>query len=168
MKTKFHQGITYWNHNGKHQKQYELMYEELVPKRGTADTVSGELMRSMVNLYYDVYNNGGCNIKYCYKTEVNLIKEALGRKTLPAHSNFEGWEKIVNDVIELVAKTFKSGKGQLITAAEASEINNMGGKIHKSLRDINEIVVPANYNSPGQNLISGSEPGIDLAVAQLT
>jgi [acyl-carrier-protein] S-malonyltransferase len=33
---------------------------------------------------------------------------------------------------------------------------------------INEIVVPANYNSPGQIVISGSFAGIDLAVEQLT
>lgn len=33
---------------------------------------------------------------------------------------------------------------------------------------INEIVVPANYNSPGQIVISGSFAGIDAAVEQLT
>jgi [acyl-carrier-protein] S-malonyltransferase len=34
-------------------------------------------------------------------------------------------------------------------------------------RQINEIVVPANYNSPGQVVISGSVKGIDLAIAEL-
>jgi [acyl-carrier-protein] S-malonyltransferase len=33
---------------------------------------------------------------------------------------------------------------------------------------ISEIVVPANYNSPGQVVISGSIKGIDLAIAELT
>ena len=33
---------------------------------------------------------------------------------------------------------------------------------------INEVVVPANYNSPGQIVISGSVKGIDLAIAELT
>jgi [acyl-carrier-protein] S-malonyltransferase len=33
---------------------------------------------------------------------------------------------------------------------------------------INEIVVPANYNSPGQVVISGSVKGIDLAISELT
>jgi [acyl-carrier-protein] S-malonyltransferase len=32
---------------------------------------------------------------------------------------------------------------------------------------INEIVVPANYNSPGQIVISGSNEGIDLAIEAL-
>jgi len=33
---------------------------------------------------------------------------------------------------------------------------------------INEIVVPANYNSPGQIVISGSVKGIDMAISELT
>jgi len=33
---------------------------------------------------------------------------------------------------------------------------------------INDIVVPANYNCPGQIVISGSMKGIDLAIAELT
>ncbi len=33
--------------------------------------------------------------------------------------------------------------------------------------EIDEIVVPANYNSPGQVVISGSEKGIDLAIEKL-
>jgi [acyl-carrier-protein] S-malonyltransferase len=35
-------------------------------------------------------------------------------------------------------------------------------------KQINEIVVPANYNSPEQVVISGSVKGIDLAIAELT
>ncbi len=34
--------------------------------------------------------------------------------------------------------------------------------------EIDEIVVPANYNTPGQLVISGSEKGIDLAIEKLT
>ena len=33
---------------------------------------------------------------------------------------------------------------------------------------IDEVVVPANYNSPGQLVISGSRPGIAAAIEQLT
>ncbi len=35
-------------------------------------------------------------------------------------------------------------------------------------RNIDDIVVPANYNSPGQIVISGSIPGIEAAVARLS
>ncbi|MFP4470321.1 MAG: ACP S-malonyltransferase [Bacteroidota bacterium] len=39
--------------------------------------------------------------------------------------------------------------------------------VEKNLREIDEIVVPANYNSPGQLVISGSEKGIELACEKL-
>lgn len=40
--------------------------------------------------------------------------------------------------------------------------------IEKACNEIQEIVVPANYNSPGQVVISGSIKGIDLAIEKLT
>ncbi|HBF87761.1 MAG TPA: [acyl-carrier-protein] S-malonyltransferase [Bacteroidales bacterium] len=40
--------------------------------------------------------------------------------------------------------------------------------VEKICAEINEVVVPANYNSPGQLVISGSHKGIDLAIEKLT
>ena len=40
--------------------------------------------------------------------------------------------------------------------------------VEKACKDISEIVVPANYNSPGQVVISGSMKGIELAIEHLT
>jgi [acyl-carrier-protein] S-malonyltransferase len=40
--------------------------------------------------------------------------------------------------------------------------------VEEVCKSISEIVVPANYNSPGQLVISGSIPGIDAAIAALT
>ncbi|MFC2107587.1 ACP S-malonyltransferase [Bacteroidota bacterium] len=39
--------------------------------------------------------------------------------------------------------------------------------VEEILKNINEIVVPANYNSPGQLVISGSMKGIELAIEKL-
>ena len=36
-------------------------------------------------------------------------------------------------------------------------------KLLKKYSEINEIVLPANYNCPGQLVISGSNKGIDIA-----
>lgn len=41
-------------------------------------------------------------------------------------------------------------------------------KVEQVCKSINEVVVAANYNSPGQIVISGSIPGIDQAVEKLT
>lgn len=40
--------------------------------------------------------------------------------------------------------------------------------IEQACSEIQEVVVPANYNSPGQVVISGSVKGIDLAIEKLT
>lgn len=40
--------------------------------------------------------------------------------------------------------------------------------VEKTCREIDAIVIPANYNSPGQIVISGSIEGIDNAIAKLT
>ena len=40
--------------------------------------------------------------------------------------------------------------------------------VEKICNAINEVVVPANYNSPGQIVISGSVAGIDTAIEELT
>ncbi len=40
--------------------------------------------------------------------------------------------------------------------------------VEKICAEIEEVVVPANYNSPGQIVISGSIEGIDLAIKKLT
>lgn len=40
--------------------------------------------------------------------------------------------------------------------------------VEKVCSEINEVVIPANYNSPGQVVISGSIKGIDLAIEKLT
>lgn len=39
--------------------------------------------------------------------------------------------------------------------------------VQDTLKNIDEVVVPANYNSPGQIVISGSNKGIELAVEKL-
>lgn len=39
--------------------------------------------------------------------------------------------------------------------------------VDKALKEIDEIVIPANYNSPGQVVISGTVKGIDLACKKL-
>jgi [acyl-carrier-protein] S-malonyltransferase len=55
--------------------------------------------------------------------------------------------------------------------AEPSAMAAILGLDEKTIEDvcsqINEIVVPANYNSPGQVVISGSIKGIDLAITEL-
>jgi [acyl-carrier-protein] S-malonyltransferase len=53
-------------------------------------------------------------------------------------------------------------------SAMAAIIGMEDEQVERVCREIDEIVVPANYNSPGQVVISGSLPGIDAAVERLS
>lgn len=54
--------MKYWNKEGKHQSLHSLYFHTLVPDFGKADTPEGEALRAINKIYYDVYNNGACNI----------------------------------------------------------------------------------------------------------
>lgn len=54
--------MSYWNHKGRHQKLYDRLYAKLVPDSDGAGSDAGELLRTVSNVYYDIYNNGGCNL----------------------------------------------------------------------------------------------------------
>ncbi len=55
-------GKSYWDESGAYQKQYDQLYEELVPASGEAETSDGRLLRSITRLYYDYCNNGNGNV----------------------------------------------------------------------------------------------------------
>ena len=54
-------GKSYWNSNGAYQKEYDALYEKLVPAQGEANSVHGEMIRSISRLFYDFCNNGNGN-----------------------------------------------------------------------------------------------------------
>lgn len=55
-------GNSYWNETGAYQKQWNELYENLVPDSGEAGTIHGELIRCASRLFYDYCNNGNCNV----------------------------------------------------------------------------------------------------------
>lgn len=48
----------YWHEAGKHQADYARLCDALIPGMGAADTVAGEILRSVTRLAHDLYNNG--------------------------------------------------------------------------------------------------------------
>ena len=49
---------TYWNNQGKFQKQYDYYYNKLVPPEGDADNSIGNLIRIVSKIYYRKFNDG--------------------------------------------------------------------------------------------------------------
>lgn len=54
-------GNSYWASNGAFQEEYDELYKKFVPQSGAAETLNGELIRSISRLFYEYCNNGNCN-----------------------------------------------------------------------------------------------------------
>ena len=52
---------SYWNKSGKYQKQFDFLFKKLVPSKGNATTIAGEVLRAANKLYYERFNNGNMN-----------------------------------------------------------------------------------------------------------
>lgn len=75
------------------------------------------------------------------------------------------------DALTLVSqRAFAMQKAcEMVESTMAAVLGMDDAAVEDILKSIdNEIVVPANYNSPGQLVISGSKKGIEIAVARLT
>jgi len=78
---------TYWNHNGKYEKEYNQLWEKYVPSEGYTDNKYINALIAMSKMYYDAYNNGLCNEDVLYnnfysyvsevKEELNVDKEVI-------------------------------------------------------------------------------------------
>jgi hypothetical protein len=55
-------GKTYFEEEGAYQEEYNRLWNELVPSRGAAQTINGELIRTIGRLTHDFFNNGNCNV----------------------------------------------------------------------------------------------------------
>lgn len=53
----------YFYGKGKYQKEYDALYDELVPVQGEANTPEGEALRCATEIYHENMNNGNCNVK---------------------------------------------------------------------------------------------------------
>ena len=52
---------SYWSEEGMYQEEYDLI-QKLIPSEGHAQNNQVDLVRMASNIYYDVFNNGGCNL----------------------------------------------------------------------------------------------------------
>jgi hypothetical protein len=71
---------SYWNQKGKYQKESNQIHEFYIPDYNCCNTISAELFRCIGRIYYDVYNNGGCNyvvLDYFFRFIDNHLPENL-------------------------------------------------------------------------------------------
>ena len=53
--------MLYWNGQGRYQRECDELFDRLVPEEGEADTVQGEMMRSIGCIYREFHVNHNCN-----------------------------------------------------------------------------------------------------------
>jgi len=109
-----------------------------------------------------------------------ILSKTLGEKFSPemvaGHSLGEFSALVANstlsfeDALLLVSKRAMAMQKacELEPSTMAAIIGLEDEKVEKICDSINDVVVPANYNSPGQIVISGTERGIDLAIEKLS
>lgn len=65
---------SYWDHEGQFQKEYDELYNELVPASGRAENLFGEAIRAVSRLGYEYLNNGNCNARETTEIEGEWVE----------------------------------------------------------------------------------------------
>ena len=90
---------TYWNNSGKYQKWVDNILKS-VPDMYLTDNEYMNTFIEMNNLYYNIYNNGGCNFK---EDKVKRIKAIVKNfKISKARTDYDSLEDIANDVFDFL------------------------------------------------------------------
>jgi hypothetical protein len=92
---------TYWNRQGKYQEWVDEI-SATMPDMYYTDNKYMNVFIAMSNIYYDIYNNGGCNIQDgCYKDALKYIHGFIGKfNSRTAIKDYDYLEDKANEVFE--------------------------------------------------------------------
>ena len=108
---------SYWNGKGRYQKEYEEMYDKLVPSNGEADTVIGELLRKSSRSYYRFYNDGDVK-SFGFFIAARPYEKKI--KAEMSNSNeYDTWKELLKEFRNNKSR-FKYHKGEYRKAMEAT------------------------------------------------
>lgn len=88
---------TYWNNNGKYQKFVDEKLKT-IPNMYFTDNEYMNLFIEINNLYYDIYNNGGCNVRLDKVTRIKSVFKNF--KISKAISDHDYLEEITDEIFE--------------------------------------------------------------------
>ena len=102
---------SYSEGTGKHNKEYDELYEKLVPDAGEAPTVRGELLRCVSRLGYEYWNNGNCNAVECqFGSSGSYLDEEDGYEEDEEEFEYAEWTSYYGDMFEYINKHAPSCK----------------------------------------------------------
>lgn len=95
---------SYWSQNGNYQKESEYL-SSLVPATGESFDTRVELFRCATNVYYDIFNNGGCNLDSPLIDELRFLQSKVDTKLLDEflevyQDEQDNWDYIDRDNLE--------------------------------------------------------------------
>lgn len=88
---------TYWNNNGKYQKFVDEKLKT-IPNMYFTDNEYMNLFIEINNLYYDIYNNDGCNFRLDKVTRIKSVVKNF--KISKARSDHDYLEEITDEIFE--------------------------------------------------------------------
>ena len=110
---------TYWNGKGKYQKEYNMLYAELVPSKGKAETTDGELLRCISRFYYEKYNNGFCNdMSY----EIAYVNSYAWDADLDIHISTKMGEKQLDETIDKIIEYLMNKRSNKTEKTEMTDL----------------------------------------------
>ena len=65
---------SYWDNEDQFQKEYDELYNELVPASGRAENLFGEAIRAVSRLGHEYLNNGNCNARETTEIEGEWVE----------------------------------------------------------------------------------------------
>lgn len=74
--------MLYINFKGRYQKEYDEIFDLLVPQSGEAESLQGELVRAIRKLESDYYRNGSANFFPSYQRLATFLRQRLSLKSI--------------------------------------------------------------------------------------
>lgn len=101
---------TYWGGEGKYQFLSDILYEYFVPAKGECEIDYMEAYRMASRVYYDYFNNGGCNLDNYYYREI-LVDNSELKEKFDDESLYDDYVRILSKVVN--AHTNPQGMGYM-------------------------------------------------------
>lgn len=92
--------MLYLKFKGLYQKEYDTLFDLLVPRSGEAESIQGELVRAIRKLESDYYRNGSANFFPHYRGLATFLRKHLRLKSIFDTATIEQIEKDIETMKE--------------------------------------------------------------------
>jgi hypothetical protein len=128
---------SYWKGTGKYQKEYEELYQKLVPKQGSADTLNGELIRAISILSHEFFKNNNANAYTA--NEYDSLPPLYNKLLNLIDYNVPGSTKSVYEIRKVIGARAKKTKSTI------NLYNQLADKVISYVLTHEDKPLPSNY-----------------------